>query len=298
MARSTPAALLAAALGGCGGGTPAPPPHPVAAPRVVSLSPAISRTLVDFGLQGQVVGRSAFCASLDAGIPVVGDLHELDLERLIRLHPTHLLLQPPSGAPADPELARLAQAQGWSVSRWSIDSLDDIRQMIAGLPEALFAADDPRRAEAAQRSGELAGAIATSLAPPATGGPPWLGRTLLVVATDPVLVAGRGTYLDECLAALGATNATTARGWPELSLEDVARLDPEAIVLVRDTEGESEALRAAGPLGRLDTTARRDGRIAILRHPDALLPSSAVAGVAAELAAVLARLAAAGDSAP
>ena len=82
------------------------------------------------------------------------------------------------------------------------------------------------------------------------------------------------------------------RKWAELSLEDVLRLDPEAIILVRDRgPADIDPIEAAGPLGLLDTTARRDGRIAVLWHADANLPSSAVSGVADQMRAVLGRLA-------
>ncbi len=280
--------LGAVAVTACGSEPPPPSRTPVSAPRIVSISPAISRTLVDLGLQDNVVGRSAFCRSLDPGIPAVGDLHELDLERLVRLHPTHLLLQPPSGSTPDPQLERMARDLGWTVSRWKIDSIDDIRRVILGLPDALFPPEDPRHAESARRAAELAGSIAQALAPEAS----WHGRTLLVVATDPVLVAGRGTWLDEILAALGASNATAATGWPELSLEDVLRLDPEAIVLVRDRgRADIDPVEAAGAIATLGTRAQGEGRIAVLYHPDALLPSSAVSGVAADLRALLQRLA-------
>jgi ABC-type Fe3+-hydroxamate transport system substrate-binding protein len=91
---------------------------------------------------------------------------------------------------------------------------------------------------------------------------------------------------------MGAVNATAAKGWPELSLEDVLRLDPEAIVLVRDSGPPGiDPVEAAGALAFLNTTARRHGRIAVLFHPDALLPSSAVIGVAAEMQNLLGRLA-------
>ena len=46
--------------------------------RIVSLSPAISRTLIDFGLQDRIVGRTPHCASIDPSIPVVGDLINID----------------------------------------------------------------------------------------------------------------------------------------------------------------------------------------------------------------------------
>ncbi len=97
--------------------------------------------------------------------------------------------------------------------------------------------------------------------------------------------------MHEILRSLGGRNATTSRGWSELSLEDVVRLDPEAIILVRDRgPADIDPVEAAGPLASLDTTARRAGRIAVLWHPDAMLPSTAVIDVADRMGQVLRRL--------
>jgi ABC-type hemin transport system substrate-binding protein len=128
MNRSTPWRITVAvwmvwAAAGCGleepGGTDTAAPGPVEPPRIVSLSPALSRTLVDLGLADHVVGRTAYCASLDPAIPIVGDLYELDYERLIRLEPTHVLLQPASATGVDPQLRRLAEERGWTIGAWT-----------------------------------------------------------------------------------------------------------------------------------------------------------------------------------
>ncbi len=52
-----------------------------------------------------------------------------------------------------------------------------------------------------------------------------------------------------------------------------------------------DAIVAAGSLTRIDTAASRHGRIAVLWHPDAKLPSSGIVGVAAEMRRVLEELA-------
>ena len=306
MQRSTPASrrtipwILAAALVvGCrddSGPTTTTPREP----RIVSLSPAVSRTLVDFGLDGLIVGRSPWCASLDPAIPVVGDLYTIDYERLIRLRPTHVLVQPPASTGLDPALQRLAAEHGWILGHWTFNTLDDITRMVRDLPGVLYPHPGPPRERTTGRSEELLARIATALSmplspPPGSAGR--IGRTLLVADAEPVVIVfGRGTYLDEALTALGGENATTARGWAELSLEDVVRLDPATIVLVRDRgPADVNPLVAAGPIGKLDTTARREGRIAVLWHPDSKLPSSAVADVIRELRQVLMRL---GDPPP
>ncbi len=261
----------------------------------MSLSPAVSRTLLDFGMGDHIVGRSPWCASLDQAIPVAGDLYTVDYERLIRLRATHVLVQPPASTGLDPALQRLAAEHGWIIGQWTFNTLDDIKQMVANLPAVLYPVDAPARARTTARAAELLARIDTALSPPLSSAgqaAALSGRTLLVADIEPVVIVfGHGTYLHEALAALGGENATAARGWAELSLEDVLRLDPGTIVLVRDRgPADVDPLEAAGPLAALDTTARRLGRITVLWHPDAKLPSSAVADVVQELRRVLLRL--------
>ena len=112
-------------------------------PRIVSLSPAVSRTLVDFGLDDLIVGRSPWCASLDPAIPVAGDLYTIDYERLIRLRPTHVLVQPPASTGLDPALQRLATEHGWVIGQWTFNTLDDITRMVRDLPGVLYPDDGP-----------------------------------------------------------------------------------------------------------------------------------------------------------
>jgi len=274
---------------GCGN-TPEPQPTTTGQPRIVSLSPAVSRTLLDFGLQQQIVGRSRWCASLDPAIPVLGDLYEINYEWLLRLHPTHVLVQPAASTGLDPTLERLAAEHDWVVGHWRINTIADIEQMVRDLPAVLFPQGDPCRETAAARAADLLNRIDVALSPQRAD--LWSGRTLLVADVDPVvLVFGRETYLNDILSRLGAENAVAAHGWAEISLEDVVRMDPQAIILVRDRgPAQISPLEAAGPLADLDTTARREGRIAVLWHPDSKLPSSAVIGVAQQMRRVLAGL--------
>ena len=105
--------------------------------------------------------------------------------------------------------------------------------------------------------------------------------------------------MHDIITRLGASNPVTAQGWVQLSFEDVVRMNPEAVVLVLDTmpgnsPSPSEALR---PLESLRIAAVRERRLALLTHPDALLPSSAVVEVADAMRGVLERLARAPDQA-
>ena len=291
LSRFLPLLTAYAAIGwtaGCGGAKdqPAEAESDSTEIRIVSLSPAISRTLMDFELADRIVGRSAFCDCLDQSIPVVGDLHSVNYERLIELKPTHVLLQPAAGG-GDHKLTELAEAHGWTIGRWEgLNTIDDIEGMVHDLPWLLYGSNEKERVKMAGRVAELLNEIAGALSP--GGGQSWRGTTLIVHTVQPVGVFGHGTYLHDVLTRLGGINAVNREGWLELSLEDIARLNPQAIIIIRPGgEAESDAMEVAGPLGRLQIDAARDGRIAVLTHPDALRPCTGIIGVAAEMRRLL-----------
>ncbi len=253
--------------------------------RIVSFSPAISRTLVDFGLADRIVGRTPHCDSLNRSIPVVGDLLNVDYEQLIRLAPTHVLVQPPAVG-GDSHLLDLAGQHDWKVAQWHLNGREDIEQMVRDIPAVLFADGSAERAAASAKSAELLNRIAEALSPGTK--PLFHGRTLMVNAIDPVMVFGRETYLDDVLTALGASNAASSRGWAQLTLEDVIHLNPEAIIIVKPGFGRRSSIDdAAGPLGRLNVAAVANHRIGVLAHADAFTPSTGIIPVADELRTLL-----------
>jgi len=284
-----PLAAFILSITGC---RESPPPGEEALPsgqgtRIVSLSPAISRTLVDLGAGGYVVGRSPFCDALPESVPVVGDLNRIDYERLVRLDPTHVLLQPPSGG-VDSGLKTLALERGFTLRGWGgLNGVVDIQRLLRELPAAVAEDGTDLRAGMEARSVEVLSALDDVLR--TARKLPFPGRVMLVGGTNPVLAFGRGTYLDDVLQALGAHNAVSAQGWVQLSLEDVARIDPEFIVLIPavTTRAEDDALLS---LKALPVRAVETKRVAALRHPDALLPSSAIVDVAEALRRVLIEL--------
>lgn len=246
--------------------------------RIVSLSPAISRTLVDLGVADRIVGRTPYCAVLDQGVPVVGDLLNLDYEQLVRLEPTHVLVQPPALG-IDRQLLELAERHGWGIGQWRLDNVADVKRMLEELPEVL---GDSGLIE---RAVELEFAIDDALQ---WGGDVWRGRVLLVAGTDPVGVFGTGTYLHDVLVALGANNAVSMANYPQLTLEDVTRINPGGIILVRPgAAAELDPKAALRGLGTLQVDAVEEGRVAILRHADAFMPSTGIIGVAAEMREIL-----------
>jgi len=231
--------------------------------RLISLSPAISRTLVDLRAEHLLVGRSRYCDAVDPSIAVVGDLYDVDLERLVRLEPTAILVQPPASGVAS-TLTSTAEAQDAALHAWRLNSIADIRAMVGDLAELLDDDDVHRRARAID-------AELRSIDDPPAG----TVRTLLIQAVDPMLVAGLGTYIDELLRAAGGVNATTRNGWAELSLEDATRLDPAAIIILQAATPPDGGWRST-PIAALACTATREGRVHYVQSADAAMPSSAV----------------------
>ena len=119
------------------------------------------------------------------------------------------------------------------------------------------------------------------------------GRTLIISDVDPTLAFGKGSYLHELLLALGGHNATEASGYPTYTFEDVVRLDPEAIVIVKyNVNDDVEPLDFLGALAQAQIKAVDSRRVAVLTHPDAILPSTGLIGVAEELRKILVSFAA------
>jgi len=231
-------ALLLATCGqfGCEGPEvePADSPHAQAnGARIVSLSPALTRVLIDLGQRESIVGRTRYAPPGLEDVPVVGDLLDPDLERITAVAPNLLIVQP-SARGVDPDLARHAMSHGWHLASWHIDRLEDVERVVAEMPDVLARADgnvDHARAAATLWRTRLAERLRPSESVKGCG------ETLILYAVDPPAAFGRETYIDDVFTAMGGRNALDRPGYPTLSLEDVLRLDPDTIiVLAHDTE--------------------------------------------------------------
>ena len=221
--------------------------------RVISLSPSITATLSDIGVSDLVVGRSSFCTAVSSEIPVVGDLYEIDYERLLLLRPTKVLVQQ-TAVGIDEHLLQLSEQEQFELYSWEINRIADIKKMHDELVELLDTKSDPM---------QLSLGDADILFPT---------RSLIMTAGgegNHGLCFGKHTYLDDVLTLIGGTNVLETSGWVSLSLEDIAGLNPAAIVMVSDADFEiSQGIIS------LD--------IPVIRcvHEDILIPSSKIVDVA------------------
>jgi len=273
-------------------------PEAAESPRIITMSPALAIILRDLGMAGLIVGRDANDMVLDRSLPVCGDQAGLDYEAILRVRPTHIFMQ--LGArPVPPRLAGLAEQHGWIVKDYPLLTLDDIALATADLRMRvdLWRGERARPATGAgvaidQAPGELDLAMQRAWSKRGEGFA-GAGRVLLLESIDPPAAFGPGSFHQQILERIGGTPAITS-GKPFITMdaEDVLRLAPEAIILFGSAKGPveptPESLRALlGRLGTLDIPAVKNGRIALIADPLALTPSTAMIGVADEMAEIL-----------
>lgn len=261
--------MAVALLAACSRRDPAPKPT-TDTPRLVVLSPAMSVTLRDLGKDSLIVGRHAFDLILPKDIPIAGDQHAIDYEKLVKLHPTHILLE--TGATdIPPRLTELAAIEHWQILALPMLTLDDVRAALAGLDAITGGPSDQGKHlresfDAAFAADDAAGRR--------------LGRTLPLAWTDPPGVMGPGSFHAQLLSSIGATPLPAeGAAYIEWSLEDVVRTDPDSLILfLPGFEGDQQ--KALGPLAGLNLRCVRDERVIIVSNPLCHTPSTALADVA------------------
>lgn len=234
--------------GACGDHAPANAPRSVLQPlRIVSLSPAVTECVVELGLGGRMSGRTPWCESAPPDVPVVGTLLDVDAEALVRSAPTMVLVQPPAQG-VDPSLATLAARHGWTMHAWRINGLDDARAVMGGLADAVAAADPAIGGGVHERHDSWCAMLDAALVPLPAGSKARDSSVLVMAGGLEGIAFGRGTYIDDALSRLGVRNALDRPGYPSLSVEDLVRIEPSAIVVIGGSDAAAASRPAIGAL--------------------------------------------------
>lgn len=280
-------------------------------PRFAVFSPAIGVMLRDLGFEDDIVGRHSYDNALSTAIPVVGSHMDIDTEKLISVEPTILIFEQNS-IEIPGHIRELAEDREWTIWTYKLESLDDIAQTIddlylklVGFPADRNSDDDPTTFEVdptERFNVELPSARLVRAWSNVGDDAQAAGRTLLLAGTDPAGALGPGSFHAQMIERMGIESAVEGGGmWQELDLEDVIRLAPDSILLFSSLPvsedpqfGEpkplawDETLVMLGPLAGLPIPAIEHQRVAVIRHPQALLPSSTLAQVAGQVRKTLA----------
>jgi len=193
--------------------------------RIVSLVPSQTELLFDLGLDEEVVGVTRFCvhpAERVAGKAIVGGTRDVDLEAVDRLRPDLVI-----GAKEENEgAAVLRLAESYPVWLSDVRSLADALEMIRSVGDLVG-----RAGPADRLAGEIEAGFA-SLRPlsPAR-------RAAYVIWPRPLMIAGRGTLIDDLLGRGGLVNPAAPENgarYPEVTVERLRSAGLEVLLLASE----------------------------------------------------------------
>lgn len=192
--------------------------------RVVALAPSITETIYGLGAGDAVAGVTDFTdwPAEARKLPSVGGIVNPSIEKLVSLRPDLVIAtREVNHKDTIDDLDRLG-IPVYVVDPHGLDGvLDSVRQVGRALnrsPEADRLVDRLRARRAAVMN------RVRGLARP---------RVLLVIWPDPVITIGRRAFITDVITAAGGQSVTEdlAQQWPQISLEEVLRRNPDWLLL-------------------------------------------------------------------
>lgn len=216
-------------------------PQPVQ--RIVSLAPSLTETIYALGAQDRLVGDTDFCDyPPDAQKKTkVGGAINPSLEQIVALRPDLVLVTKSLNL-----IETVHALDNLGISSYGTDphTVKDIVASTKRLAEVLGVP------EAGATLGADLDRHITELQHRLSGLPP--RRVLFVVWSDPLISAGKNTFIADALRLAGATSIVdSVQDWPHTSLEEVVRLQPDFLVFA---ESHSD-----GGQNQFDVIAERPG---------------------------------------
>jgi iron complex transport system substrate-binding protein len=226
------------------------PPAATGPPRIVTLAPSLTEIAYAIGCGGELVGDTSFddYPAQARRLPHVADLVHVDLERLALVAPSTVV------ALHDQERqgAQIVHSLGLAVAYLPNRTFEDLYADIAGVGAACGKAADASALSERIRS-RIAAIVAS--APRDRARP----RVLYLLGL-PGYTVGKDSYLDEVIRLAGGANVAgdVDQPYPDLDAESIVALDPEVIVVAKDTPFGPD-VRSREPWR--DLAAVRDGRV-------------------------------------
>jgi iron complex transport system substrate-binding protein len=220
------AGLAAIGATGCTDAAPSAPPGEGGKPlRILSLTPNVTEILFAMGLGPQVVGRSNYCTCPPEvqSLPAVGDTLQLNLQEVIRLQPTVAFL-----ITRRQEVPRRLEGLGIRTVALQSDRMGQMLDAIRTIGRQT-GRDDAARALLARIQADLDGVRRRVAGLPR---PKVLFAFPMTVGSARIMVAGRGTFVDELLGVAGAENAyPETADWPSVGPQQVVALAPQVVII-------------------------------------------------------------------
>ena len=247
--------------------------------RIVTLAPNLTETVYALGLGDKLVGDTDLCDTPPAAKekPHVGNPQDPSLEAIVALRPdvvlatTSINVTDTADALARIGIAVYTTAGDTQTMSEMLDSMAKMGDLMgAGTQGAALVARLRARLDALHA--RLAGKPMVPV--------------LFVVWQDPLITIGRKTFIADALRWAGAESIVlTDQNWPQLSMEEVVRLQPDYIIFAGghgDTEASELAGLRARPVWR-DLDAVKQGHIVNLSE-ESIRPSPGLIDAIEQLA--------------
>jgi len=226
------------------------PSHPR---RIVSLAPSVTETLFALGAGDNVVGVTEFCDYPPAAGSKarIGGMVNPNWEAIMDLEPDLVV-----ATTAGNDRNAVAQAEALQLPLFFLNT-PDIGSLLESLIRLGELVGHPARARALRDA--LTGRLERLERRSSAGPRP---RVLFLVWSEPIVVPGRRTFLDDALRRTGCESISSdgPSGWPTYDLETVLLRNPEWILAAAQNAPFLDGLKERPGWRRLEAVRR--GRVA------------------------------------
>jgi iron complex transport system substrate-binding protein len=190
--------------------------------RIVSLAPSLTETVYALGLQDRLVGDTDYCdypADAQKKTRVGGGINP-SLEQIAALHPDIVLVTKGFN-----RLETVHALDKLGISSYATDphTVNDIITSLKKLAD-LLGVPEAGASVSAEMEHQLASLQQRLASSPAK-------RVLFVVWHQPLISVGKDTFIADALRRAGAISIVNSeQNWPQVNLEEVARLQPDFLV--------------------------------------------------------------------
>lgn len=221
--------------------------------RVVSLLPAGTEALFAIGAGAQVVGRTRYDSDpAYAHLPSVGGGLDPSIEALVSLRPDLVVVFETAG---ESKLRAQLERLGIPVYAMATQDTSDIFRNVAHLGRLTGHVSEADSLLARLR-GELEEVRASVEGLPRP-------RVLYVVGVEPAMTAGPGSFIIQLLGVAGGETVFPEPSvpWPQISLEEVVKRQPDVIMLPHGEDPNASLERLRATPGWRELRAVREGQV-------------------------------------
>jgi len=233
--------------------------------RIVSVTPATTEIACALGLENELVGVSTFCdyppsvKSKDK----IGSFSDPNIEKIIMLKPDVVLATGLEQAQAVEKMRKL----GLNVIPVEPDDFEGLFRSVMEIGKAC--GKDKEAAELVRDMRRSLDSIRTKVSRTDESLRP---KVYFEIWNDPIMTAGKGSFIDEMISTAGGINIAddTGRPFSQFSAELVVARDPDVIILGYMAGGKSAAGSVGGRIGWGGIKAVKAGRVYDDIDPDTL----------------------------